>query len=65
MNDFTHQYKSMMPELNFTNLPFWQLFAALRLSKFPEWGLEKSKENSWKKRHKSFVRQAINQIRLI
>ncbi|MFE4810778.1 aminoglycoside phosphotransferase family protein [Peribacillus simplex] len=63
MNDFTHQYKSMMPELDFTNLPFWQLFAALRLSTFPEWGLEKSKENSWKKRHKSFVRQAINQIR--
>ncbi|WHY99561.1 aminoglycoside phosphotransferase family protein [Peribacillus simplex] len=64
MNDFTHQYKSMMPELNFKNLPFWQLFAALRLSTFPEWGLEKSKENSWRKRHKSFVRQAINQIRL-
>ncbi|MFF2455413.1 aminoglycoside phosphotransferase family protein [Peribacillus simplex] len=64
MDDFTHQYKSMMPELNFTNLPFWQLFAALRLSKFPEWGLEKNKENSWRKRHKSFVRQAINQIRL-
>ncbi|MDV7764737.1 phosphotransferase family protein [Peribacillus sp. CSMR9] len=64
MSDFTIQYKSMMPELNFTNLPFWQLFAALRLSDFPEWGLEKSKENSWKKRHKSFVRQAINQIRL-
>ncbi|MFE5429105.1 phosphotransferase family protein [Peribacillus simplex] len=63
MNDFTHQYKSMMPELNFTNLPFWQLFAALRLSAFPEWGLEKSKEKSWKKIHKSFVRQAINQIR--
>ncbi|WP_260287502.1 phosphotransferase family protein [Peribacillus aracenensis] len=64
MDDFTHQYKSMMPELNFTNLPFWQLFAALRLSTFPEWGLEKNKENSWRKRHKSFVRQAINQIRL-
>lgn len=64
MDDFTHQYKSMMPELNFTNLPFWQLFAALRLSTFPEWGLEESKENSWRKRHMAFVRQAINQIRL-
>ncbi|SIR57045.1 Phosphotransferase enzyme family protein [Peribacillus simplex] len=64
MDHFTNQYKSMMPEVNFTNLPFWQLFAALRLSTFPEWGLEKSKENSWRKRHKSFVRQAINQIRL-
>ncbi|MDQ0879377.1 aminoglycoside phosphotransferase family protein [Peribacillus sp. V2I11] len=64
MNDFTNQYKSMMPEVNFTNLPFWQLFAALRLSTFPEWGLEKSKENNWRIRHKSFVRQAINRIRL-
>ncbi|WHY58721.1 aminoglycoside phosphotransferase family protein [Peribacillus simplex] len=64
MDHFTNQYKSMMPEVNFTNLPFWQLFAALRLSTFPEWGLEKRKENSWRKRHKSFVRQAINQIRL-
>ncbi|MGE7903304.1 aminoglycoside phosphotransferase family protein [Peribacillus sp. NPDC094092] len=62
MNDFTHQYKSMMQELNYTNLPFWQLFAALRLSTFPAWGLEKSKENNWRKIHKSFVRQAINQI---
>ncbi|TKH02679.1 DUF1679 domain-containing protein [Peribacillus simplex] len=64
MNDFTNQYKTLMPELNFTNLPYWQLFAALRLSTFPEWGLEKSKENNWRKRHKSFVRQAINRIRL-
>ncbi|WP_458352676.1 aminoglycoside phosphotransferase family protein [Peribacillus frigoritolerans] len=63
MNDFTNQYKSMMPEVNFTNLPYWQLFAALRLSTFPEWGLEKSKENNWRKKHKSFVRQAINRIR--
>jgi aminoglycoside phosphotransferase (APT) family kinase protein len=64
MNDFTNQYISMMPEVNFTNLPFWQLFAALRLSTFPEWGLEKGKENNWRKKHKSFVRQAINRIRL-
>jgi aminoglycoside phosphotransferase (APT) family kinase protein len=63
MNDFTIQYKSMMPEVNFTNLPFWQLFAAFRLSTFPEWGLEKSKENNWRKRHESFVRAAINRIR--
>ncbi|MFJ7365726.1 aminoglycoside phosphotransferase family protein [Peribacillus frigoritolerans] len=63
MNDFTNQYKSMMPEVNFTNLPYWQLFASLRLSTFPEWGLEKSKENNWRKRHKSFIRQAINRIR--
>ncbi|MEK4069103.1 aminoglycoside phosphotransferase family protein [Peribacillus sp. FSL R5-0717] len=63
MNDFTNRYKFMMPEVNFTNLPFWQLFAALRLSTFPEWGLEKSKENTWRKRHKSFVRAAINRIR--
>ncbi|MFJ7469271.1 aminoglycoside phosphotransferase family protein [Peribacillus frigoritolerans] len=63
MNDFTNQYKSMMPEVNFTNLPYWQLLAALRLSTFPEWGLEKSKENNWRKRHKTFVRQAINRIR--
>ncbi|MGE7762368.1 phosphotransferase family protein [Peribacillus sp. NPDC097895] len=63
MNDFTNQYKCMMSEVNFTNLPYWQLFAALRLSTFPEWGLEKSKENNWRKRHKTFVHQAINQIR--
>ncbi|WP_375088485.1 phosphotransferase family protein [Peribacillus sp. RS7] len=62
MNNFSNQYKSMMPEVNFTNLPFWQLFAALRLSSFPEWGLEKSKENIWRERHKSFVHQAITQI---
>lgn len=49
MSDFTIQYKSMMLELNFTNLPFWQLFAALRLSDFPEWGLEKARKIAGRK----------------
>ncbi|MGE7878003.1 phosphotransferase family protein [Peribacillus muralis] len=38
MDDFSDHYESMMPGLNMSNLPFWQLYAALRLSSFPEWG---------------------------
>ncbi|MFJ7755164.1 phosphotransferase family protein [Peribacillus muralis] len=62
MDDFSDHYESMMPGLNMSNLPFWQLYAALRLSSFPEWGLEKSKENIMRERHTSFVHQALNLI---
>ncbi|MFD9625775.1 phosphotransferase family protein [Peribacillus muralis] len=62
MADFTHQYISLMPGLNLSHLPFWQLYAALRLASFPKWGLEKSKENIMRERHSSFVHQAISII---
>ncbi|WP_285767025.1 phosphotransferase [Peribacillus sp. SI8-4] len=62
MDDFTHHYASLRPNLNLTNLPFWQLYAALRLSSFPKWGLEKSKEKIMWERYTSFVLQALKRV---
>ncbi|AKG37756.1 hypothetical protein VK70_13590 [Paenibacillus durus ATCC 35681] len=62
MNAFTRQYQSMMTVLDFTNLPYWDLFAALRLSKFPDWGLEQVTENTMRKKHKWFVNQTLHAI---
>ncbi|MBE0338234.1 hypothetical protein [Paenibacillus sp. 23TSA30-6] len=30
MNDFTREYKTVMPAVDFTNLPYWDFYAALR-----------------------------------
>ena len=62
MDDFTHLYVSMMPNLNLANLPLWQLYAALRLSSFLEWGLEKNKEKIMRERYTSFVQQAMKMV---
>jgi aminoglycoside phosphotransferase (APT) family kinase protein len=63
MIDFTNQYKSMMKTIDFTNLPYWDLCAALRpASKISEWGLDESTEEKMRKRHKWFVTQAFNKL---
>jgi aminoglycoside phosphotransferase (APT) family kinase protein len=63
MNDFTHQYKSMMPTIDFSNLPHWDLYAALRpASNLSEWGLDESTEKRMRERHKWFISQAFEKI---
>ncbi len=62
MNNFTNQYKTMMTTIDFTNLSYWDLLAALRLSKFPEWGLDKSTVQMMQDRHQLFVTQAFKAI---
>lgn len=63
MNDFTHQYQSMMTTIDFTNLPYWDLCAALRpASKISEWGLDESTEKTMRERHKLFVNQAFEKL---
>lgn len=60
MNDFTHQYQSMMPAMDFNNLAYWDLCAALQpASVLSEWGLEESTEKRMRERHKWFVTQAF------
>ncbi|SDX97695.1 phosphotransferase family protein [Thermoactinomyces sp. DSM 45892] len=63
MNDFTAQYQSIMPTVNFENLPYWDLCAALRpTSKITTWGLDEITLKRMKKRHHLFVNQAIKKI---
>ncbi|MFD1774086.1 phosphotransferase family protein [Paenibacillus rhizophilus] len=60
MKEFTRQYRSMMTAIDFTNLPYWDLYAALRLSKFPDWGLDKITEDTMRERHHWFVTESLH-----
>jgi len=59
MCSFTHHYQSMTT-IDFTNLPYWDLYAALRpISQIAEWGLDDTAEKTMRERHKWFVAQAF------
>jgi aminoglycoside phosphotransferase (APT) family kinase protein len=61
MEDFIRHYREHMPEIDLTDLPYWDLYAALRLapSKFAGWGLGPEKEAIMRERHPEFVEQAL------
>lgn len=61
MNYFTDQYQSIMSDLDYSNLPFWDLFAALRLSNFADWGLEIDAVNRMGERRDWFIKNALNE----
>lgn len=63
MNDFTHQYQSKMTTIDFTNLPLWDLSAALRpIPKIPDWGLDEGTEQLMRHRHRLFCSQAFQKL---
>jgi aminoglycoside phosphotransferase (APT) family kinase protein len=60
MNGFTDQYRSQT-SIDFTNLPYWDLAAALRpCGKLSGWGLDAETEQRMREWHKLFVDQAID-----
>lgn len=63
MEQFTRQYRSHMPAVDFTNLPSWDLCAALRpAGKMSTWGLDANTEKTMRERHNLFVKQACELI---
>jgi aminoglycoside phosphotransferase (APT) family kinase protein len=59
MQSFTHYYQSIT-SIDFTNLPYWDLYAALRpISQIAEWGLDDIAEKTMRERHRWFVAQAF------
>jgi aminoglycoside phosphotransferase (APT) family kinase protein len=59
MQSFTHHYQ-LMTTIDFTNLPFWDLCAALRpISQIAGWGLDETTEKLMRERHRWFVTQAL------
>ncbi|TYR81880.1 phosphotransferase [Priestia megaterium] len=63
MNDFTDQYQSLMPEIDYSHLPYWDLVAALRpASQLSLWGLEKAQKQMMRDRHKYFVTEALGKL---
>jgi aminoglycoside phosphotransferase (APT) family kinase protein len=62
MIEFTERYRSMT-SIDFTNLPYWDLCAALRpCGKLSDWGLDAETEQRMRERHGLFVDQAIENL---
>lgn len=62
MHDFTQQYRSMN-RIDFANLPYWDLYAALKPAfKIGEWAADAIQEKRMRDRHKWFVTQAFEAL---
>lgn len=62
MQRFTHHYQSMTT-IDFTNLPYWDLCAALRpISNIARWGLDELTEKSMREGLAWFITQAFEQL---
>lgn len=61
MQRFTEQYQALTM-LDYTNLPYWDLYAALRLSQFADWAAHVSDEQEMRAEHRWFVAQALEQL---
>ncbi|MGF9905885.1 phosphotransferase family protein [Brevibacillus porteri] len=63
MHEFTLHYQSASKTLDYTQLPYWDLCAALRpASNLSDWGLEKRLEETMRERHSLFVMQACEKL---
>lgn len=55
-SEFTRRYRALVPALDLTALPFWDLCAALRpVGKVAEWGLDAEELTEFQAAHGSFV----------
>jgi len=65
MHSFTRQYQSMV-SIDFTNLPYWDLFAALwPVHQIARWGLDETTERTMRERHRWFVSRAFEKIAVL
>jgi aminoglycoside phosphotransferase (APT) family kinase protein len=64
MHRFTHHYQSMTT-IDFTNLPYCDLFAALRsASQFTQWAADDIAAKTMRERHQWFIAQASDKLPL-
>jgi len=60
MQDFTQQYQSIFPGLDLTDLPFWDLWAALTPTRnISTWGLDPPTERTMRSQLQDFTRAAL------
>ncbi|MBX3061592.1 MAG: phosphotransferase [Anaerolineae bacterium] len=63
MHRFTDLYRTMT-SLDFNNLPYWDLYAALRPAfKIADWASDPAAELAMREKHRSFVVQAFDQLK--
>lgn len=64
MQSFTQQYQAMTA-IDFTNLPYWDLCAALRpIAKIGEWVADETTERAMRERLHWFIAQALDRLSL-
>jgi aminoglycoside phosphotransferase (APT) family kinase protein len=63
MEAFTSRYEANVPGVDFTDLPYWDLWADLRLAgRIAEWGLDAALEEEMRAGHEAFVEQALAKL---
>jgi aminoglycoside phosphotransferase (APT) family kinase protein len=63
MEAFTRRYAGIATAVDFTDLPYWDLWADLRLAgRTSEWGLDEVAEKAMRAGHEVFVAQALRQL---
>lgn len=63
MEDFTRRYASTMGEIDMTDLPYWDLWADVRLAgRISDWGLDESTAGAFRAGHEAFVAQALHKL---
>jgi aminoglycoside phosphotransferase (APT) family kinase protein len=63
MDDFTRRYRALAGGTDFTDLPYWDLRADLRLAgRVAEWGLDDVTVERMRVRHETFVAQALEAL---
>lgn len=63
MEEFTRRYESLAPAVDFTDLPYWDLWADLRLAgRVTEWGLDDATVRAMRAGHEAFVSQALKKL---
>jgi aminoglycoside phosphotransferase (APT) family kinase protein len=63
MEAFTRSYASIATAVDITDLPYWDLWADLRLAgRTSEWGLDATTEKAMRAGHEAFVAQALRQL---
>jgi aminoglycoside phosphotransferase (APT) family kinase protein len=63
MEAFTSRYASIAKAVDFTNLPYWDLWADLRLAgRTSEWGLDEITVKAMRAGHEAFVAQALEEV---
>jgi aminoglycoside phosphotransferase (APT) family kinase protein len=63
MEAFTRRYASIVTAVDLTDLPYWDLWADLRLAGgTSEWGLDASTEKAMRAGHEAFVAQALAEL---
>ena len=61
MQRFTEQYQALTT-IDWANLPYWDLYAALRLARFAEWATDADAAQLMRARHRWFIAQALERI---